>query len=163
MPIEQRVTEVAVLDPEVFLRRRALGILGVDAGHTAGKFEADDLVAALIIKADAGAVLFEVLAVDEGFLSLAVGADEDRFLRGAAAFGSEFLVPSVTLFEQDAVAGLKFDGRRFGERLPRGGGGGASGVVVTGGLADVDGFCVGRQCGESERGECGESGFGEVW
>ena len=150
--VEQRVVEVAVLDPEVFLGGGAFGVFSVDAGNAAGKFEADDLVAAFVVEADAGAVLLEVLAVNEGFFSFTVGADEDGLFRRAAAFGGEFLVPGVTAFEQDAVAGLILDGR-FGKRLPRRGCGSAGSVVVAGGLADVDGFRVGWCDAEDQRGE----------
>ena len=113
----KRVAEIAVLDPQVLVIDAALGIFRVNSGHAVGKLEADNLESALVGEADAAAVLFEILAVDERFVALAIAADDDRFVRRAAAFGSQFLVPGVTALQQQRVAGFVFD-RCLGKRFP---------------------------------------------
>ena len=74
-PVKQGVAEEAVFNPKVFLGGSALGVFGVDAGHAAGEFDAHDLVAALVVETDTGAVLLEILAVNEGLIALPIGTD----------------------------------------------------------------------------------------
>ncbi|MSQ97566.1 MAG: hypothetical protein EXR98_23850 [Gemmataceae bacterium] len=101
---------------------------------------------------DADQILLEVLPIDQRPFAFAIGQDDDGIVRRAVALGSQFLVPGIATFQQDAIAGFVLDGR-FGQRLPWPGfavrsGDVAGPTVVAHRLADVIGFRVGRQRGE---------------
>jgi len=140
--VKHRVVKVAVLNPEVFVSRRAFDVFGVNAGHAVAEFDTENLVAALVVEADAAPILPKVLAINEGLFPFAVSADEDGLLWGATAFGREFLIPSVALFEEDTIARLLIT-RGFREGFPRGGGVSAIVGIVTSRLTDVNRFSFG--------------------
>jgi len=158
MLVQQRVAEVASLDPDEPLGLATVGVIRVDARHAPGKLDADDLEAFLVGQADAAQVLLEVLPVDEGLLALAVRTDHDRLVGRPVAGRAQLLVPRVAALEQDPVARRELRFGCPGERLPRAVAS-ASGVgrparpgVVTAGLADVVGDRMSGRSGECNGG-----------
>ncbi len=106
--VVERIVEIAVLDPHVFLAMHPLVKIDENSPSESGKFYTLDLIAGDVLQPDT--YLINVLTsgltpVDHRFRPLTERADIDGVLSSPLPLRPELFVPGISTFQKDVVAG----------------------------------------------------------